>query len=926
DGIILYIDKFISNKPNIALIEYQKALSIFPEDDEIFEKFINFLSNINLNQVERSIYIKTYIKVLSSIGKFGKAINIITEIINANPNDIDNIILAANVYETEGHIDKAVNFYLQAIDKISNLEEKIKLREQISVIDPANRDNIIELVELYAKKREFESASKILRSLLRYNQNDPEVLYKIAEIDNLKGNYRGANIAIKRAIELDPLNPKYRYLLGIIHFYSGNKAEAEKILDQVIPELYQSNQKKELKEATNILATIKESYLEKYKEIIKHIATEEQKLEITKEEAKEEAKVENMETIIEEQITQQESKIEDTISPRQESQSKSIYYKNVEKNPEIRETLPKTTKKSTGIFIRKDTQEDLSKKTLLTKKENVLIKESTLGIKQSAFLKKESPQMKTADKPTLTKQDNPFIEKQTLEKPILEKQIEKPLLSKPVIEKNLEKTELVSNKPELTPDKLELVKKENIQEEIKSTVIMTKEDLIKEIEKEKVYQEEEKLIEVQVDTKIEIEQIKNIEIEMYENTLLNILSNFNSVEAVISNSIQLINNISQITTNKFRLFIWIYRILIIANTYNLNMVRQKLIEAIKQIGYEKSLEYISIPNIQNTDPIISILEQISISKNYEEFKYSIKEIIRYTINNNYVSNFVRLYTLLIEKYPDKEEEIKKIYIDVLNEEKNIDFIYIFLKISSFNNIELLNMENIELLLNNVDYSSVFENISLKIKGWIIINAIKNQKISIVEKLIKKTSDITNLLTEIYSKITEKIMIDLSSIEDINIQTIILPFTTFENSYDIYLKLLENNKLNKNIWTISYLTASNYPCLVFMKFEEIKKYLSNLINIIKESQIVKNNLKNSLIQIIGLIINNNDQIVINNHINKVIENLDDPNDQFMISLIQCWYNKNINPEFSQKITEKLQLIIDEIKETELIEFYKTLTTK
>ncbi|MCS6956070.1 MAG: hypothetical protein NZM44_06935, partial [Candidatus Calescibacterium sp.] len=166
----------------------------------------------------------------------------------------------------------------------------------------------------------------------------------------------------------------------------------------------------------------------------------------------------------------------------------------------------------------------------------------------------------------------------------------------------------------------------------------------------------------------------------------------------------------------------------------------------------------------------------------------------------------------------------------------------------------------------------------------------------------------------------------SSIEDINIQTIILPFTTFENSYDIYLKLLENNKLNKNIWTISYLTVSNYPCLVFMKFEEIKKYLSNLINIIKESQIVKNNLKNSLIQIIGLIINNNDQTVINNHINKVIENLDDPNDQFMISLIQCWYNKNINPEFSQKITEKLQLIIDEIKETELIEFYKALTTK
>ncbi|MCS7165043.1 MAG: hypothetical protein RMJ51_02015 [Candidatus Calescibacterium sp.] len=913
DSIILYINKFIEDKPSIAVIEYQKALSIFPEDDEIFEKFINFLNTINLSQIERSIYIKTYIKVLAAIGKFGKAINIITDIINSNPDDIDNIILAANIYETEGHIDKAVSFYLQAIEKIPNIDEKIKLREQISVIDPANRDNILELVELYAYKKEFELASKVLRSLLRYNQNDPEVLYKIAEIDNLKGNYKGATIAIKKAIEIDPLNPKYRFLLGLIHFQSANKVEAEKILDQVIPELKEKNLIKELKEAIQTLVIIKESYKEKYNEILQFIQQEEQKIETSTIQTQE-----TKQKTIEEHLNIQEERIEEKIYEKQlqesskQPKSKSETYQEIpdKQKEEIkstrlenRETLPPTVKKSTGVFIRKDTQEETSKKTLLTRKENILIKESTLGTRQQPLLKKEILQPKTPEKPTLIKQDKPLLTKNISEKQILEK------------------VEFTTSKP--TKENQEISEKQ--QEEIKSTVILTKESIFKEIEeKEKTIEkthQEENYIEVTIDTQSNIEEIKNIELEMYENTLLHILSNFNSIETVITSSIQLINNISQITANKFRLLIWIYRLLVIANAYNLSLIRQKLIEAVKRLGYEKFLEYISIPTSQKQDPLSALIEEISLVKDYETLKYSVKEIVRYTVNNNYFNNFIRIYKILTEKYPEKVEDIDRIYIDVLNEEKNPDFVYIFLNISQMNNLELINLDNIELILNKPDYISIFEKMTTKNKSSLVIKSIIEERIDIAEKLIKKTQDLLNLPLEMYNSFQKKININPSTIEDINVRIILLPFSNQDTYYE-YMKALDNPKLNKDLFVISYFLASNYPCLIFIKFEDIKDNLISTIHKLVNLPLSKH--KSDLLQILSLISNNEDQNKINDYIDNLLEEHQDSNIQFMLSLVQCWYNKKVNLELTEKIIEKLKLIVDEIKEKELIEFYNYIT--
>lgn len=903
ESLFLLIEKFLTNKPDILSIEYQKTLSIFPEDDEIFEKFINFINNIKISAEEKNIYIKTYIKVLSSIGKFGKAINILNELIKTDPNNVENLILAANVYETEGHIDKAVNLYLQAIDKIQNIDEKIKIREQISTIDPANKENIMELVELYIEKKEFEQASKILRLILRYNQNDPEVLYKIAEIDLLKGNYRGATIAIKKAIELDPLSPKYRYLLGMVYFHSGTKVEAEKILDQVINELYQNNNIKELKQALQVLNSINSSYSEKYKDIIEIVKEQEERLERIErvEKVEEEKQIEQIsqnyekEQIIESQIASQESKIEETINQK-------IQEKNIEEKKEERETLSKTQRKSTGVFIRKDIQTEGQQKSFLSKKENLLIKESTVGIKQtSPFIKKDFS--KSEEKPTL---DKSTLDKPTLVKPTLEK----PTLGKSALEKN------ISDKPLLNTS----------TENPSSTVILQKEQIlieqdIKEQSKAKEIQEKEETIEITVkaDQQVKQENIKNIEIEMYENLLNEILQSSSKPENIITNSLRLIDNIYQLKPNKYRLFLWVYRVLLLSQIYGLAKIRQKLVDFIKEIGFEKALEYIKIQQ-SSENPIFSIFENLYLSQQYEEIKDSIKEFIRQIIIKNSINNFIKIYKKLQEKFPDKTKEIDNIFIDVLNEEKNIDFIYIFLNISSPENIEYLSAENIELLSESLDYSSIIENTKIQTKSSIIVKCLENEKLKTVEKIIKKTISAIDLLIELYSH-ERKINIQ-KEIEDINVKLILMPLLNKNGYYEFYSELLNYSKLNKINWLLSYLITSKYPTLIFMNIENFKDTILKIKDKIKSIR-TNNEFKKEIINIIIMITEDVELDVFNNYINNLLEKYEGENEQFMLSLIQCWYNKKENPQLSNTILEKLELIIDEIKEKELIDFYKML---
>jgi len=934
DLIIIYITEFIKEKKDLIFLEYQKALSLFPEDDEIFENFINFINTINITPKEKSIYIKTYIKLLSTVGKFSKALNIINEIIQEDPDNIENLILAANAYETEGHIDKAVSFYLKAIEKTENINEKLKIREQISIIDPGNKDNIIELANLYVQKKEFDPASQILRKLLRYDPNDPEILYKIAEVDNLKGNPRGALIAIKKIKQFN--NPKYRFLEGIITFNLGVKKEAEEILDSVVKELYENNYISETLEAINTLNLIDPQYSSKYKDILSSIK------EIKERETKKELITQEISQIIEEkeQVIELSQKKQDIIRDslkqeeiKEEQLSEKITSKindtiiQKEKELENRETFSQK-RRSTGVFIKKETAQE--QKSSLGK--NILIKENIINSKKQGFLKKEgqTTEKSTLDKPTLNKQtlEKPILEKQTLEKQTLEKQTsEKPILEKSI----LEKTSL--QKPNLKiQENIEQEKNVNNSQQLaKSTVVIDKETILNEIDKESIKNEYD-VIEVEKDKEQTIEEIdisvweRSIE-KIFKNLLENISMNvkISEEQEISSNIAKLINFIKSITQNKSKLLIWLYRLYVISQLYGLVKIKEKILLIIREYLSFQDLNFLNYKSIESISTLNLLID---IEDNNSFSQYKIEENLKYIVENQMINSFIKLYYDLKEKYKENLEEIEEIFIRVLNEKENIEFLYTFMIISSKYILSNISTKNLINLLKNLDYIDIIENMSLKEKIRLIIRLLEKGEFILVERILKKIQNIIPFLLEFYK---EDIKIDI----DININIIdekienndykliiyyILSLISNFNNKNIFENLYE--KSNKVYWIITYFLSFKYPYLIFTHFENLKDHLK----ILEELNIEKDNFKKQLKEIILLTLKDINLEEYNKYIEEVISLQSDEDEKTMIILIQCWYNTQKNQSNARKILDKLKLIIEDIKNEEIINFYNFLDQK
>jgi tetratricopeptide (TPR) repeat protein len=487
DTIINYIEKKFVNTGNYeaAYLEYQKALSIFPEDDEIFEKLVNIaeiLINKDNKLVSKNDYrviIKSYIKLLSLIGKFNKALTLISNLVSQNPEDVEILLLSAEVYETEGQIDKAVSTYLQIINKLPK-DQQIKIREQISIIDPANKDNVLNLVELYIIDKDYQSASKILRNYLRYNQNDLDIISRIAEVDMLIGNYRSALVASKKALDADPNNPKYKYVYALVNYYNKtNLAQAESILDEILPELVNMKLLRESQEVFKILSEISDSYHYKYFELVNSLEKEfkEKEVKVFKEEEKVEieAALDSAEYQLEKEIkTQKNQELQNLNETQSKIEGDKLDFEKDKKNIdnsqlsdnlienkseqklkdseeflERRETITSLKRRSTGVYIKKDIGEPKTGEKKLLIKEFTENKELEQGIKKG-FLPKgdqnisenqlKRPLLKDSDKPILESKPILKLEK-TKEPKDLIKQPEETTLSKQLTKQEIGKIE-----------------------------------------------------------------------------------------------------------------------------------------------------------------------------------------------------------------------------------------------------------------------------------------------------------------------------------------------------------------------------------------------------------------------------------------------------------------------------------------------------
>jgi tetratricopeptide (TPR) repeat protein len=842
DTIINYIEKKFVNTGNYeaAYLEYQKALAIFPEDDEIFEKFVNIaeiLINKDSKLVSKSDYrviIKSYIKLLSLVGKFNKALTLISNLVSHNPEDVEILLLSAEVYETEGQIDKAVSTYLQIIDKLPK-DQQIKIREQISIIDPANKDNVLNLVELYITNKDYQSASKILRNYLRYNQNDLDIISRIAEVDMLIGNYRSALVASKKALDADPKNPKYKYVYAVVNYYNKtNLAQVESILDEILPELVNMKLLRETQEAFKILSEISDSYHYKYFELVNSLEKEfkEKEIKVFKEEEKVEieAALDSAEYQLEKEIKTQKTQELENLNENQskieedkldfEKDKKNIdnsqltdnlienkseqKLKDTEGFLENRETITSLKRRSTGVYIKKDIGEPKTGEKKLLIKDFDQKKELDQGVRKGF----------------LPKGDQNISENQ-LKRPLL-KDSDKPILeSKPILklEKTKEPKDLIKQPEETTLSK-QLTKQEigkiegNLENTLEQLDILSSTSTINIQQKLTEQKIAEKLIEDKVSDKIQEIEIKiettdktnvNIEVEIFENAITEIIKNLHKSDLVVFTMLKMIDNIYELSKDRLKLAFWITRILNITELLKLTKIKQKLIKILEELNYYKIASYINYS--LNTKNTYTYLFEILLENEFENIKNNIKEYFRMLIDEKLYFTFNEFYNKLINKFKNEKDQIDDIIIDLFKETTNeTDFILYFINenpalksklpkelliiLVNSNEMELKDEEYIDTLIyliNQGNFEELFK-LTSNIKDFenFILNFIK---------LVNGNNEIN----EIYNTIKNEVSKLIEFINDTEKQKQLLILLAYLSFYDNKNDLLDLSLLFNEIF-------------------------------------------------------------------------------------------------------------------------------
>jgi len=842
DAIINYIEKKFVNTSNYeaAYLEYQKALAIFPEDDEIFEKFVNIAEilvskdNKLVSKSDYRVIIKSYIKLLSLIGKFNKALTLISNLVSQNPEDVEILLLSAEVYETEGQIDKAVSTYLQIINKLPK-DQQIKIREQISIIDPANKDNVLNLVELYITNKDYQSASKILRNYLRYNQNDLDIISRIAEVDMLIGNYRSALVASKKALDADPTNPKYKYVYAVVNYYNKtNLAQVESLLDQILPELVSMKLLRETQEAFKILSEISDSYHYKYFELVNSLEKEfkEKEVKVFKEEEKVEieAALDSAEYQLEKEIkTQKTQELQNLNETQSKIEGDKLDFEKDKKNIdnsqlidnlienkseqklkdtegflEKRETITSLKRRSTGVYIKKDIGEPKTGEKKLLIKEFTEKRELDQGIKKGF----------------LPKGDQNISENQ-LKRPLL-KDSGKPILeSKPILklEKTKEPKDLIKQPEETTLSK-QLTKQEigkiegNLENTLEQLDILSSTSTINIQQKLTEQKIAEKLIEDKVSDKIQEIEIKiettdkpnvNIEVEIFENAITEIIKNLHKSDLVVFTTLKMVDNIYELSKDRLKLAFWITRILNITELLKLTKIKQKLIKILEELNYYKIASYINYS--LNTKNTYTYLFEILLENEFENIKNNIKEYFRSLIDEKLYFTFNEFYNKLINKFKNEKDQIDDIIIDLFKETTNeTDFILYFINenpalksklpkelliiLVNSNEMELKDEEYIDTLIYLINQSN-FEGL------FKLISNIKDFE-NFILNFIKSVNE-NNEINEIYNAIKNEVSKLIEFINDTEKQKQLLILLAYLSFYDNKNDLLDLSLLFNEIF-------------------------------------------------------------------------------------------------------------------------------
>jgi tetratricopeptide (TPR) repeat protein len=270
-----------------ANFELAKTLTVLGERERARSKF-EYLTRLDDPRAEenRAVFKKNLALVYEEEGRFDEAIELLEEVVEEDPEDIDSRLTLFFTYKEASRVDEALSLteeliqerpegpYVliaraQALAAAERLDEGVELlrlkssqaedpelllvaasqlyfseemfvesatlvKEGLSEYPDSERLRF-QLGAIYERQSDFGAAEEEFRKILEVNPNDADVLNYLGYMLVDRGIRLGeATEYIKRAVELDPYNGAYLDSLGWAYFKQNDTRKAEQYLQKAI--------------------------------------------------------------------------------------------------------------------------------------------------------------------------------------------------------------------------------------------------------------------------------------------------------------------------------------------------------------------------------------------------------------------------------------------------------------------------------------------------------------------------------------------------------------------------------------------------------------------------------------------------------------------------------------------------------------------
>ncbi len=211
-----------------ALALYKKVLNINPSDADALYALAELSEEKGLTTDAIKYYLASADSLLKE-GKKGRILEVYERILALSPSNVPLRNKVAEIFLREGLISDALKEYI-SIAQISgekgDIQKSKEFYQKVLDLQPANKEAVLGIGDLYEKTGEMETAIEHLRGATELFPDDTDVLLRYAELLLTDGRDDTAKNWLCKIIEREPSSMKPRRLLGDLKLRAGLKEEA----------------------------------------------------------------------------------------------------------------------------------------------------------------------------------------------------------------------------------------------------------------------------------------------------------------------------------------------------------------------------------------------------------------------------------------------------------------------------------------------------------------------------------------------------------------------------------------------------------------------------------------------------------------------------------------------------------------------------